>query len=104
MISPAIPVRVELPAHLRQLAGVGHELLLELGPPATLANLLDALETSFPQLQGTIRDHATGQRRPFLRFFACQEDISHLPLDTPLPQAVLDGREPLLVIGAIAGG
>ncbi len=97
-------VRVELPAHLRLLAGVGNELLLEIPPPATLAGLLNALEARFPQLQGTIRDHATGQRRPFLRFFACQEDISHLPLDTPLPQPVLDGREPLLVVGAIAGG
>jgi hypothetical protein len=98
-------VRVELPPHLRQLAGIpGHELLLEIAAPVTLTAVLDALEARYPPLRGTIRDHYTQQRRPFLRFFACEEDISLQPLDAPLPAAVAEGKEPLLIIAGIAGG
>ena len=97
-------IRVILPQHLRTLAKVGTEVQLELNGPATLASVLDALEVSYPMLRGTIRDHVTKQRRPFLRFFACEEDLSHEPPDTPLPEAVVSGKEPFLIIGAIAGG
>ena len=98
-------VRVELPQHLRQLAQIaGRELAIELQGPATLGAVLDALEARFPALRGTIRDHHTQQRRPFLRFFACEEDISLLPLDAPLPEPVSNGSEPLLIIAGIAGG
>jgi sulfur-carrier protein len=101
-------IRVELPAHLRTLAGVSGEVALDLpadGPvPVTLGEALDALEASYPVLRGAIRDHGTGRRRAFVRYFACQEDLSHEPADYPLPGPVLSGREPLLVIGAIAGG
>ncbi|MBP9145855.1 MAG: MoaD/ThiS family protein [Thermoanaerobaculia bacterium] len=97
-------IRVALPAHLRTLAGVGGEVALEVHDPVTVATVLDALEASFPVLRGTIRDHVTRQRRPFLRFFACMEDLSNEPTDLPLPAAVVAGSEPLLVVGAIAGG
>jgi sulfur-carrier protein len=98
------PVRVQLPYHLRNLARVEKEVTLEIPGPVTLGSVLDALEARYPALRGTIRDFATGQRRPFLRFFACEEDLSLQPLDSPLPEAVAQGREPLLIIGAIAGG
>ena len=97
-------IRVELPAHLRKLAGVQGEVQLEVASPVTQSSVLDALEAKYPMLEGTIRDHWTRQRRAFLRFFACQQDISHEAPDAPLPAEVVDGREPLLVIGAIAGG
>ena len=99
-------IRVVLPAHLRTLAGVGGEVRLELasGAAPTAAAVLDELEARFPTLRGTIRDHATHRRRPFLRFYACGEDLSHEPADEPLPDAVQDGREPFLVVGAMAGG
>jgi len=97
-------VRVELPAHLRTLANVGHEVSLEVAEPVTQRSVLDALEGRYPMLCGTIRDHTTKQRRAFLRFFACEEDLSHEPPDAPLPDAVASGREPFLIVGAIAGG
>jgi len=97
-------IRVELPQHLRTLAHVSGEVKLEVTAPVTQRSVLDALEARYPMLQGTIRDHVTQQRRAFLRFFACQEDLSHEPLDAPLPAAVASGAEPLLIIGAIAGG
>lgn len=97
-------VRVELPAHLRTLANVGREVSLEVAVPVTQRSVLDALEQRYPMLCGTIRDHTTKERRAFLRFFACQEDLSHEPPDAPLPDAVASGREPFLIIGAIAGG
>jgi len=97
-------IRIILPQHLRTLAHVGSEVGLELDGPATLRSVLDALEARYPMLRGTIRDQVTQQRRPFLRFFACEEDLSHEPPDTPLPDAVASGKEPFIVIGAIAGG
>ena len=97
-------VRVELPYHLRQLAHVDHEVAVEVSGAVTAGTIIDALEARFPMLRGTIRDHATGQRRPFLRFFACEEDVSFAGLDAPLPPEVADGREPLTIIGALAGG
>lgn len=97
-------IRVELPFHLRTLAQVNGEVSVDVPPPVTLRNVLDALESRYPVLRGTIRDHVTQQRRAFLRFFACQEDLSHQAPDDPLPEAVAAGREPLLIIGAIAGG
>ncbi len=98
-------VRVVLPAHLRTLAGVGSgDVLLELEEPATIRAVLDALEARHPTLRGTIRDHVTQKRRAFIRFFACEEDLSHEPPDAPLPDAVAAGTEPLYVVGAIAGG
>lgn len=97
-------IRVMLPQHLRTLAHVGAEVQLEVGGPVTLGSVLDALESRYPMLRGTIRDHVTQQRRPFLRFFACEEDLSLEPPDTPLPSAVASGKEPFIVIGAIAGG
>jgi molybdopterin synthase sulfur carrier subunit len=97
-------IRVVLPYHLRNLARVGSEVALEVVPPVSVRSVLDALEVRYPMLRGTIRDHDTQQRRPFLRFFACEEDLSHEPPDIPLPEAVTTGREPLLIIGAIAGG
>ncbi|MHB1700691.1 MAG: MoaD/ThiS family protein [Acidobacteriaceae bacterium] len=97
-------VRLEIPAHLRTLAQVEGEVRLWIDGPVTLTSVLNALEQLYPMLQGTIRDHATRQRRPFLRFFACEEDLSHDSPDAPLPDAVATGKEPLLVIGAIAGG
>jgi hypothetical protein len=104
MTQEAAQVRVALPAHLRTLARVDGEVTLAVRPPVTRGTVLDALEGRYPVLRGTIRDHVTGQRRPFLRFFACEEDLSHEPPDAPLPDAVASGREPFLVIGAIAGG
>jgi len=97
-------IRVVLPQHLRTLASVGSEVQLEVEGPVTQRSVLDALEARYPMLCGTIRDHVTRQRRPFLRFFACEEDLSHDPPDTPLPDAVVTGKEPFLIIGAIAGG
>jgi len=97
-------VRIVLPAHLRTLANVGSEVSIEVAGPVTQRSVLEALEAQYPMLCGTIRDHVTKQRRPFLRFFACEEDLSHESPDTPLPQDVASGREPLLIIGAIAGG
>jgi sulfur-carrier protein len=97
-------IRVELPPHLRALAHVRGEVQLEVEGVATLRSALDALEVLYPMLRGTIRDHVTQQRRPFLRFFACAEDISQESPDTPLPDAVTSGKEPLLIVGAIAGG
>jgi len=97
-------IRVELPQHLRTLAHVGREIELEVEGPSTQRSVLDALEARYPMLRGTIRDHGTQQRRAFLRFFACQEDLSHEPPDSPLPEAVASGKEPFLIIGAIAGG
>lgn len=97
-------VRVELPSHLRALAHVKGEVTVEVAGTVSVLSVLDALEAKYPMLRGTIRDHATQTRRPFLRFFACAEDLSHMPLDAPLPEAVASGTEPLLVIGAIAGG
>ena len=97
-------IRVVLPAHLRTLAKVGLEIEIEPAGLATQRSLLDALETRYPVLVGTIRDPVTKARRPFVRFFACEEDLSHEPPDAPLPEAVASGSEPLLIIGAIAGG
>ena len=97
-------IRVELPQHLRTLAHVGHEVQLEVEAPVTQRSVLDALEAAYPMLRGAIRDHITLKRRDFLRFFACQEDLTHEPPDAPLPEAVASGKEPFLIIGAIAGG
>lgn len=97
-------IRVTLPHHLRNLAGVTSEVALDVGEPVTQRAILDALEERYPVLRGTIRDHVTKQRRPFLRFFVCKEDWSHESPDTPLPAEVASGAEPFMVIGAIAGG
>jgi sulfur-carrier protein len=103
--SPRAPaVQVTLPYHLRNLARLEGDVHLEVSSPVTLRAVLDALEARYPVLGGTIRDHDTGKRRPFLRFFACQEDWSHESMDAELPEAVVAGREPLLILGAIAGG
>jgi len=97
-------IQVTLPAHLRTLARVEGDVAVEVKGEATLRSVLDALEAQYPMLRGTIRDHVTQQRRAFLRFFVCQEDWSHEPPDTPLPDAVVRGTEPLMIVGAIAGG
>ncbi len=97
-------IRVELPTHLRTIARVDREVHLSVEGPVTQRSVLDALEARYPMLRGTIRDHTTLKRRPFLRFFACGEDLSHEPPDAPLPEAVVTGAEPYLVVGAIAGG
>ncbi len=97
-------IRVELPQHLRTLAKIKGEVVLDVEAPVTLRAVLDALEAAYPMLCGTIRDHATKERRAFLRFFACEQDLSHDSVDGPLPDAVVNGREPLIVLGAIAGG
>ena len=97
-------IRVALPAHLRILARVNGEVELHVEGQATQRSLLDALEAAYPALCGTLRDHVTRQRRPFVRFFACEQDLSHESPDTPLPAAVVSGTEPFLVVGAIAGG
>lgn len=97
-------IRVALPYHLRNLAHVDGDVTLEVAAPVTIAAVLDAVEARFPMLRGTIRDHDTLMRRPFLRFFACEEDLTHDPTDKPLPDAVVEGKEPFLIIGAIAGG
>ncbi len=96
--------RVLLPVHLRSLARVDGEVRLEVPAPVTLGSVLDLLEERYPVLRGTIRDHVTLRRRPFVRFFACEQDFSHAPPDTPLPEAIAAGAEPLLIIGAMAGG
>ena len=97
-------IRVIIPHHLRNLAGTGAEVTVEVTGPVTQRAVLDALEARYPALRGTIRDHATGQRRSYLRFFACMEDLSHEPPDAPLPDEVTAGTEPYRIIGAIAGG
>ena len=97
-------IRVVLPTHLRRLTAVDGELQLDLDRVVTQRSLLDALEARYPMLRGTIRDHASQKRRPFVRFFACQQDLSHELPDTPLPDAVATGAEPFLVVGALAGG
>ena len=97
-------IRVLLPYHLRTLARVGREVELQVAAPVTQSSILDALEAQYPMLRGTIRDHATRQRRAFIRFFACSQDLSHEPPDAPLPDEVARGVEPFLVVGAVAGG
>jgi sulfur-carrier protein len=97
-------IRVMLPAHLRTLARIQGEMELDVKGEATQRSVLDTLEACYPMLRGTIRDHSTGQRRPFIRFFACEQDVSHEPMDTLLPTAVATGAEPFMVVGAIAGG
>jgi len=97
-------IRVVLPHHLRTLARVGNEVQVELNGSVTVRGVLDALELQYPALRGTIRDHETKKRRPLVRFFACSEDISHEPLDAPLPDAIANGTEPFFIMGAIAGG
>jgi|SRR3984885_15325312 sulfur-carrier protein len=99
-----VTIRVELPQHLRTLAHVGREVEVQVEGPVTQRSLLDALEARYPMLRGAIRDHGTLQRRAFLRFFACEEDLTHQSPDSPLPDAVVSGKEPFLIIGAIAGG
>jgi sulfur-carrier protein len=102
--SPSPMIRVVLPFHLRNLARVEGEVLLEVPPPVTIAAVLDTLEARFPVLRGTIRDHGTLRRRPFIRFFACKEDFSMEPVETLLPEAAVNGSEPFLIVGARAGG
>ena len=97
-------IQVRLPTHLRRLAHADRHIELQVVDPVTLSKVLDALEARYPMLRGTVRDHVTKQRRPFIRFFACGEDWSHEPPDVPLPDAVVTGAEPLLVVGAMAGG
>lgn len=97
-------IRVMLPSHLRTLAKVGAEVQLEVPGQVTQRSVLDALEARYPMLAGTIRDHVSQKRRPFMRFFACEQDLSHEPADAPLPDAVASGKEPFMIIGAIAGG
>jgi hypothetical protein len=97
-------IRVILPQHLRTLARVDGEVTLDVASPMTVGSVLDALEVRYPMLRGTIRDHVTQQRRPFIRFFACEQDLSHEPSDSPLPAVVVSGVEPLLIVGAMAGG
>jgi molybdopterin converting factor small subunit len=97
-------IRVVLPAHLRTLAGIHGEVQLQVEGPPTLCSVIDALEATYPMLRGTIRDHGTQRRRPFVRFFACEEDLSHKPPDAPLPDQVVAGSEPFIVVGAMAGG
>src|SRR5438093_4672254 len=104
MARPSTMIRVELPAHLQTLARVGREVQIEVRGDVTLRSVLDALEAAYPVLRGTIRDHVTHKRRPFLRFFACEEDWSHESPDAVLPPAVAAGVEPFLVVGALAGG
>lgn len=99
-----MPIRVILPAHLRTLAGVSGEVTFELPAPVTPRVILDALEARFPVLRGTVRDLATGKRRPLVRFYACEQDFSHEPPDTPLPEAVAHGTEPFMIVGSMAGG
>jgi sulfur-carrier protein len=97
-------IRVVLPQHLRTLARVSGEVTLDITGPVTMDSVLDALEARYPMLRGTIRDHTTRRRRPFIRFFACEQDLSHDATDTPLPSAVVTAAEPLLIVGAMAGG
>ena len=104
MANASKTIRVILPQHLRTLAHVNGEAMLDISGPVTTRSVLDALEARYPMLQGTIRDHVTRERRAFLRFFACEEDLSHESPDTPLPEDIVNGKEPFLIIGAIAGG
>jgi sulfur-carrier protein len=97
-------IRVALPHHLRTLAHVGREVEIDVEGPITIGAVLDAVEDQYPMLRGTIRDHVTHQRRPFIRFFACGQDLSHQPTDIPLPEAIINGAEPFRVVGAMAGG
>lgn len=97
-------IRIVLPFHLRTLAGVDGEVSVSVAGDVTQSSVLDALEARFPMLRGTIRDHSTGRRRPLVRFFVCNEDVSHEPPDQPLPEAISSGAEPFLVVGAVAGG
>ena len=97
-------IRVVLPTHIYRLANTGREVEVPVEGPATLGGVLDSLEASFPMLRGTIRDHATKERRPFVRFFACGEDLSHEPTDISLPERIASGEEPLRIVGAMAGG
>jgi hypothetical protein len=97
-------IRVELPFHLRTLARITGDVQLEVAGPVSVQSVLDAIEARYPMLRGTIRDHVTRERRPFIRFYACERDLSHDPPNTPLPDAIASGAEPLLIIGAIAGG
>ncbi|MBA3250581.1 MAG: MoaD/ThiS family protein [Geodermatophilaceae bacterium] len=97
-------IRVVLPAHLRSLAGVSSELSLDVADPPTIGGVLDALESAHPMLRGTLREHGGGARRPFVRFYACEEDLSHEPADSLLSAEVVSGKEPFLVVGAMAGG
>ena len=102
--SPTSLVRIKLPAHLRKLAQVDGEITVDVTGPATQRTVLDALERAYPVLRGTIRDHGTQRRRAFVRYFACEQDLSHAEPDDPLPEAVVRGTEPLLIVGAMAGG
>ena len=104
MTGGGVAIRVVLPAHLRRLARIQGEVSLQVAGAVTQATVLDALETAYPMLRGTIRDQQSGRRRAFMRFFACEEDLSHEPPDAPLPAAVADGAEPYLIVGAMAGG
>ncbi|WP_224784934.1 MoaD/ThiS family protein [Marinihelvus fidelis] len=97
-------VRVTLPHHLRMLSGAGAEVTLDVSPPVSVASVLDALEARYPMLRGMVREHVSGERRAKVRFFACRQDVTHLPLDTALPAAVANGDEPLMIIAAISGG
>ncbi len=97
-------IRIIIPYHLKSLANITGEVALDVAVPVTLRSVLDALESRYPMLRGTIRDHTTGDRRAFIRFFACEQDFSNEPPDTPLPEVVSSGKEPFLVVGAIAGG
>jgi hypothetical protein len=97
-------IRVLLPPHLRTLAGTGREVEVEIADPVTPEAIVDALEERYPMLRGTIRDHATHKRRSMVRYFACERDFSHDPPDTPLPEAIVSGREPFIILGAISGG
>lgn len=97
-------IRVIIPYHLKMLADVSGEVVLNVAPPVTLRAVLDALEARYPMLRGTVRDHTTGARRAMIRFYACEQDLSNDPIDTPLPEPIAEGREPLLIVGAIAGG
>jgi len=97
-------IRVQLPFHLRTIAGINGEITIDVEPPVTPARVIDTLETYYPTLRGTIRDPVTLKRRPLLRFFACEEDLSHEPVNTPLPEKVTSGAEPFIILGAIAGG
>lgn len=97
-------IRIVLPYHLRNLARVDGEVALDVAEPVTVTSILDALESAYPMLKGTIREHGSHKRRPRVRYYVCQEDISHDPPDTPLPEAIRDGSEPFIIIGAISGG
>jgi hypothetical protein len=97
-------IRVVLPQHLRTLSGVQGELQLDVGDGPTIGGVIDAIEAQFPNLRGTIRDHYTGQRRPMVRYYCCEEDMSHEPEDTPLPADIISGKEPFIVLGAMSGG